>query len=174
MSNTFLISDTHFGHANICKFLDYDGKNIRPWDDVQEMDEALVDNWNRVVGPKDRVNLLGDAVINRRCIPTLGRLNGRIRLISGNHDLFRASEYLKFVDDIKSYWVLDGFILSHIPIHPDCLSRWKANIHGHLHQNLVRHTSCPGNDLRYINVSCEHINYTPISLTELKKKHGFA
>ena len=167
MSNTFLISDTHLGHANICKFLDHDGRKTRPWDDVEEMNEAIISNWNSVVRPKDRVYHLGDAVINRRCIPLLGRLNGRIRLVMGNHDIFRAREYLEYVDDLKAYWPLDGFILTHVPIHEKSLSRWRGNIHGHLHQNLVTFDSGEI-DTRYINVCCEQINYTPISLEELK------
>jgi calcineurin-like phosphoesterase family protein len=170
-SNTFLIADTHFGHANICKFLTYNGEKTRPWDDVNEMDEALISNWNSVVKPKDRVNLLGDVVINRRCISTLNRLNGRIRLISGNHDIFKAKEYLPFVDDIKAYWPIDGCIMSHIPIHPNCLSRWKANIHGHLHTTNIEYPDGTP-DPRYICVSCEQINFTPISIEDLKKKHG--
>lgn len=167
--NTFLISDTHLGHRNICTFLDNNGNKIRPWDDVNEMDEAIITNWNSAVRPKDRVYLLGDAVINRRCLHLLGRLNGRIRLIMGNHDIFRASEYLQYVDDLKASWVLDGFILTHTPVHSKSLSRWRGNIHGHLHQNFVL-TDTGERDPRYINVCCEQINYTPISFDDLKKR----
>jgi calcineurin-like phosphoesterase family protein len=172
MSETFLIADLHLGHRNIVKFTDKNGNKVRPWDDLEEMNEAIISNWNSVVRKNDRVNLLGDAVINRSCIPLLGRLNGRIRLIAGNHDEFRPSEYLEYVDDIKSSITLDGFVLTHIPIHPKSLERWRGNIHGHLHQNIVTlDNGLPDN--RYLSVSCEQINFTPISLSDLKKKHNY-
>ena len=64
MSATWLISDPHFGHANICRFLNDDGSKLRPWDTPEEMDEVLVSNWNSVVRPKDRVYCLGDVVLS--------------------------------------------------------------------------------------------------------------
>lgn len=167
MSATWLISDPHFGHANICRFLNDDGSKLRPWDTPEEMDEVLVSNWNSVVRPKDRVYCLGDVVINRRCLPTLGRLNGRKCLIFGNHDIFRTSEYLEYFDNCRAYWPLDGFVLSHIPMHRDSLSRWKANIHGHLHNKVVL-SSDGSPDPKYINVCVEKINYTPISFEEIR------
>ena len=68
MNNVWLVSDTHFGHANACVFRNSDGTKMRPWDDVNEMDEVMVDNWNRVVKPGDRVYHLGDVAINRRYV----------------------------------------------------------------------------------------------------------
>jgi calcineurin-like phosphoesterase family protein len=50
MKNIFVVSDHHFGHANICKFLNDDGTKVRPWNDVDEMDEVLIQNHNKVVG----------------------------------------------------------------------------------------------------------------------------
>ena len=55
MTRTWVTADPHFGHAGVCKFLRDDGTKLRPWDNPDEMDEALVENWNRVVGDKDRV-----------------------------------------------------------------------------------------------------------------------
>src|SRR5574343_996511 len=76
MPNTFLISDTHFGHKGVCQFLCDDGvTKVRPWTNPDDMDEALVKNWNSVVGPKDKVYHLGDVAINKRCLQTLSRLN---------------------------------------------------------------------------------------------------
>jgi len=50
MPEVFIISDTHFGHNNIVKFNRSDGSPLRPWDNVDQMDDALIKNWNRVVG----------------------------------------------------------------------------------------------------------------------------
>lgn len=163
MSKTFLISDTHFGHMGVCRFLREDGTKLRPWDDPDEMDEVLVDNWNKVVSPADKVYHLGDVVISRRHLnKTLSRLNGTKVLIKGNHDIFKPEEYLTYFKDIRGYHVLDNKLLSHIPVHPSNLYRFKFNIHGHLHSNLIP-------DDRYINVSVEQINYTPVDFEELRE-----
>ncbi len=168
MAETFLISDTHFGHVNVCKFLRSDGTKLRPWDDVDEMDEVLCNNWNKVVHPNDKVYHLGDVCINRKSIKTLARLNGTKILVRGNHDIFNYEEYAPYFKDIRGTHKLDNFILSHIPIHPDSVARWaKGNIHGHLHDGRVmdRNTIDP----RYVCVSVENINYTPISFDEIVK-----
>lgn len=166
---TWVISDTHFGHKGVCEFLRADGTKLRPWTDPDEMDETLVANWNAVVDAKDRVYHLGDVVINRRCLKTLERLNGRLCLIKGNHDIFKLSDYTKYFDDIRAYNVIkhDGVkvIMSHIPVHESQLGRFGVNIHGHLHSNNI-------DDDRYINVSVEQIKYTPKLLQELLKEHN--
>ena len=168
MTNTFLVADPHFGHAGVCRFTDYSGNKIRPWTCPDEMDEALVANWNSVVKPSDRVYVLGDVVINRRCLPTIGRCNGRKVLVKGNHDIFKAHEYLQYFDDIRSSHIVSNMVLSHIPIHEDSLSRWPVNIHGHLHTNVVMKNGQP--DPRYFCVSVEQINFTPISLNQVLAK----
>lgn len=170
--NIFLVSDTHFGHANICKFLNYDGSKVRPWDNVEEMDEAMIDNWNKMVKPNDKVYHLGDVVINRKHLPTMSRLNGDKVLIKGNHDIFKLGDYTPYFRDIRSYHVMKmstvSFIMSHIPVHENELARFKANIHGHLHSNRVLKTGVV--DYRYINVCVENTNFTPISLEEVVKQ----
>lgn len=54
MSKIFYIADTHFGHANILRF------DQRPFKDLEEMHDVLIDNWNRVVASADWVYILGD------------------------------------------------------------------------------------------------------------------
>ena len=136
----------------------------------------MVANWNSVVRPKDKVYHLGDVVINRRAFPTLARLNGEKVLIKGNHDLFQLKEYLPYFKDIRGFGTLDGFCLTHVPIHPDSLGRWKGNWHGHLHSDVVMETyddfSCheQGIDVRYMCLSVEHTAFTPISLEDAKKR----
>ena len=165
--NIFLAADHHFGHLGVCKFLREDGTKLRPWDNPEEMDEALIENHNKIVKPTDKVYFLGDVVINRRAFPTIGRLNGEKILIKGNHDLFRLKEYTPYFKDIRASHPLDGNILTHIPIHPASLSRWAKNIHGHLHSGTVKNGN-GSNDKRYLCVSMEHINFTPIALEDLK------
>jgi len=138
MPAVFLVSDTHFGHAGVCRFTREDGvTKLRPWDDPDEMDEAMVKAWNERVKPNDKVYHLGDVVINRKALKTLSRLNGDKVLIRGNHDIFRDEEYREYFRELRAYHVMNGMILSHIPIHPASIERFGVNIHGHLHGNRV-------------------------------------
>lgn len=163
MTNIFLISDTHFTHHNILTFLNNDGTRVRDFASVEEMDETMVDNWNRIVRPTDKVYHLGDVTFHNRNLPILGRLNGTKILIKGNHDNLKASQYLQYFKDIRAYSILDKFVLSHIPVHPESIDRWAGNIHGHLHNNCLA-------DPRYINVCVENINYTPIAFETILKE----
>jgi len=163
MNDPWIVSDTHFGHANMYKFVDKNGKPARRWDNYEEADEYMVERWNDVVGKFDRVYHLGDVVINRRFLPILNRLNGRKILIKGNHDIFKLKDYSQYFDDIRATQKLDVFIMSHIPIHPDSIPHWcSGNIHGHMHGNILP-------DKRYFNASVEQIKYTPITLSEIKR-----
>jgi calcineurin-like phosphoesterase family protein len=138
MPAVFLVSDTHFGHAGVCRFTRSDGCTpLRPWDSADEMDEAMVEAWNDRVRPNDKVYHLGDVVINRKALSIMDRLNGDKVLIRGNHDIFKDEDYRKYFRELRAYHVMNGMILSHIPIHPESLGRFGVNIHGHTHANRV-------------------------------------
>jgi len=138
MPAVFLYSDPHFGHQGVCRFMRNDGvTKLRPWDNAEEMDEELIKRYNEKVRPKDKCYFLGDVVINRRALPTLARLNGDKVLIRGNHDIFRDDEYRMYFRELRAYHVMNGMILSHIPVHEASLGRFGTNIHGHLHANRV-------------------------------------
>lgn len=82
MGDVFFSSDTHYDHSNI---LEYSG---RPYSSVEEMNEALVENWNAVVRKGDVVYHLGDFALGtvERATEFAGRLNGNKYLVFGNHD----------------------------------------------------------------------------------------
>ena len=183
MSATFLVSDTHFGHAGVCKFThpDDDTVKLRPWDDPDEMDEEMIRRWNDTVRPGDKVYHLGDVVINRKALPTLARLNGDKVLIRGNHDIFRDDEYRVYFRELRAYHVLNGMILSHIPVHEASLGRFGVNIHGHLHANRVRKARgvdaktgailySKEIDPRYHCVCVEQTDFSPILLEDVYKR----
>jgi calcineurin-like phosphoesterase family protein len=163
VSNTWVISDYHFGHAGVCRFMNSDGTKLRPWDNPDEMDEELIKRTNDVVRPKDKLYVLGDVCINRKSINTIARCNGDKVLIKGNHDLFRLEEYTRNFRDIRAYHVLNNCIMSHIPIHTSQLERFNLCVHGHTHANDVLNLD-GSKDLRYYNVCVEKINYTPINI----------
>jgi len=176
MHNAFLIADPHFSHDNICKFLHDDGSPIRPFTTATEMDEVMIKNWNDIVRPVDKVYVCGDVVMKaKKQIGIMERLNGKKVLIKGNHDIGELKVYLPYFYDIRAFHVLDNFCITHIPIHPDCLGRFKGNIHGHIHQRtiLFPDDGTPPEsriDPRYFCISAEQINYTPIEWNDLRKK----
>lgn len=172
MANIFFCSDHHFYHQNILTFKRDDGTPLREFQDVNHMNEIMVQRHNERVRPNDKVYFLGDVTMSRnaRGLEILGRMNGEKVLIKGNHDLCKPQQYLQYFKDIRGSHQFDGMILTHIPIHPDSLARWGLNVHGHLHYQVVRLPLSQIPDRRYYNVSMERINYTPISLEEIKKQ----
>lgn len=174
MPAVFLVSDTHFGHAGVCKFLRDDGTKLRPWDSPEEMDEEMVKRWNETVRPNDKVYHLGDVVINRKALHILGRLNGDKVLIKGNHDIFRLEDYTQYFRDIRAYHVMNKYILSHIPVHTDSKGRFAGNIHGHTHSNRVMkmHGEVRTKDVDpwYQCVCVEQTDFRPILFEDVIKR----
>ena len=179
MPSVFLVSDTHFGHMGVCRFTRNDGvTKLRPWDNADEMDEAMVKAWNERVKPTDKVYHLGDVVINRKSLKTLARLNGDKVLIRGNHDIFPDNEYRQYFRELRAYHVVEGMIFSHIPLHPESLGRFGVNIHGHLHSSRVmKPGSAAGEfatqvvDTRYHCVCVEQTpDFAPILFEDVKKR----
>jgi calcineurin-like phosphoesterase family protein len=164
VSNIFLVSDTHFGHANILRFTGKDGDYLRHFSSVEEMDEHMVEKWNSVVRPQDKVYHLGDVAMAKSSIATVGRCNGHKRLVRGNHDDHALKLYLPFFEEVYGTRLLDRLLLSHIPVHPESIGKAVANVHGHVHNNVPALHYGP----KYFNVSVEVIDYTPVSLEDLK------
>jgi calcineurin-like phosphoesterase family protein len=138
------------------------------------MNAYMICAHNLVVGKEDRVYHLGDFCFSNRHLEILSNLNGKHVLIKGNHDKLKMSQYSQYFDDVRGTHQLDGFILSHIPLHPASLTRWPVNIHGHLHSYNV--TKEDGSiDNRYFSVCVEqpHMNYAPISLEQIKRKIAY-
>ena len=176
MPAVFLVSDTHFGHAGVCRFTRNDGvTKLRPWTDPDEMDEFMVAAWNERVRPNDKVYHLGDVVINRKSLPIMNRLNGDKVLIRGNHDIFKDEDYSPYFRSLRGYHVMNGMILSHIPIHSESLGRFGVNIHGHLHANRVMLPGFNGKitdivDVRYHCVCVEQTDFAPILFEDVIKR----
>ena len=175
MSKTWVYSDPHFYHKNIVKFEDYDGKKIRPWATVEEMTEDMIRWYNELVNEEDRVYILGDVAFSVANMErSVSRMKGRKCLILGNHDPVKIKKYIHLFDDVRGYVQRQGFIMSHIPIHPDSLGRWKLNIHGHLHGNAISGKKLGSGftevDKRYFNACVENTNFKPILLDEILKR----
>lgn len=168
MSDIWFISDTHFGHKNILNFTKEDGSLLRPFNSTFEMDMYMVEKWNEVVKPNDKVYHLGDVAFTDGGLNRLEFCNGHKRLVKGNHDKFKLKKYLRFFQDIHGVRQIDGFWFTHVPMHTDSIGRAKLNVHGHLHYREVLDKNMKP-DPRYFNVSVERLNYRPISFDELKE-----
>jgi calcineurin-like phosphoesterase family protein len=162
----WVISDTHFGHTNIIKYCN------RPFESVRQMDDAMIQNWNSVVKPGDKVYHLGDVYMGdgEGMSKIFPKLNGRKRLILGNHDdLKRPMGSIKLGDVFEKIYLFRcfkelGLMLTHVPVHPESIIRageGAINVHGHIHDN-------PSPEGPYKCVCVEQINYTPINIEELR------
>jgi calcineurin-like phosphoesterase family protein len=171
MPNIFFASDHHFDHKNILGFKRDDGSPLRVFDNVSHMNEHMIQQHNSAVKPSDKVYFLGDVTMarNAKGLEILARMNGEKILVKGNHDHCSALQYLAYFKDIRGVHQFDGLVLSHVPLHSESLERWGLNVHGHLHYRRVTLPGTKVPDPRYFNASMECINYTPVSLEEVKK-----
>ena len=174
MHKNYFIADPHFGHHDVITFTDDNGKILRPFSSIEEHDNLIIDNINKVVRVMDKLFILGDVVMNRKMMSILDRINTKKRiLIRGNHDIFKLKDYTPYFKDVRAYKVIPkhGIIFSHIPIHPCQLERrFKLNVHGHMHHNFIGNpyslnVNVP--DPRYMNICPEIIGYKPVELEEI-------
>lgn len=153
-NRVFVVSDTHFGHALMAQTRGFEGN-------IEAHDVALLHAWNATVRPEDTVWHLGD-VYFREGWKYLSRLNGRKRLVAGNHDSAKShfDVLAKHFEIVTGAVCLGQNILTHIPVHESQLRRFRLNIHGHSHANALA-------DSRYVCVSVEQLpNFAPITLIE--------
>lgn len=167
MPDIFFTSDTHFDHANFLKFRHDDGSLIRPFPDVEFMNEHMIANWNSVISPRDKVYHLGDVTFKPNKFAAIAtRLNGHKRLIGGNHDDLKNFELTRWFDKVSIWRIFKDhdFVCTHIPIPSDQF-RHKVhyNVHGHIHQNVI-------DNPRYVNVCVEQTNYAPLSIEQVKAR----
>lgn len=171
---SFFISDLHFDHLRAA------GENgfRKEFKTVDEMNSIIINNWNSVVKDGDKVFVLGDVALNtseERLDGYLSQLKGTKVLVGGNHDNdpMKLKVFSKHFVAVVGCLEYKGMILTHIPVHPYNLKRFKINLHGHLHHSdiLVSDRSDLYTymelDPRYICVSCEKVGYTPKTLDQL-------
>jgi calcineurin-like phosphoesterase family protein len=165
MSNIFFISDQHYSHENILTFRNSETDElIRPeFSSAEEMNEVMIENHNEVVGDFDKVYFLGDLGFKINTLAQiLSRLRGKKRLILGNHDYSTKKDfmmYFEYFEKIMESRRMGELLFTHRPVLlGENEVRIKANCHGHIHEQNIDH------DPRYLNISVEQIDYTPVSL----------
>lgn len=150
-------SDQHFGHAGIIKYC------RRPFADVDEMNEALVQRFNSVVSDRDDVYHLGDFAFSDPAL-WLARLKGRRHhLILGNHDYKRLNGIrlatFSSVQDV-AYLRHDGYriFMSHYAHRT-----WRNSIHGSLHVYGHSHGNIEDFN-RSMDVGVDRWNFMPVAM----------
>lgn len=174
--SVFFISDLHLCHKNALRFFPQRSR----FKTTRELGDYLIDKWNNVVTKEDKVIVLGDIALNLNyegmvdeANDILSSLNGIKVCVKGNHDVGPMKRELignHFIESLGCYEYKDA-VCTHIPVHPQQLfgspdtrvyKKWKWNIHGHLHTFEVEPY-----DPRYINVSCEMLDFTPRTYEDL-------
>lgn len=181
MSKNFFIADLHFGHFNIIRY------DNRSYSTVEEMDNALINNWNSVVSDEDTVYILGDISWHNeeRTVEIFEQLNGTKILIKGNHDsVAKGSRLMQCFAAVYDYYELyldkkTKIVMSHYPI-PFWNGQFRDAIHlyGHVHNShqwnifeswMKEARALQDIPMRAYNVGCmmDYMNFTPRTLEEI-------
>jgi len=172
LDKQYVVSDLHLGHENIIKYAN------RPFQSVEEMDEALIRSWNKIISDEDEVWFLGDFSFhdNRTTEQMFRLLRGTKNIVLGNHDKKNARRKLPYWREIGFKGVYSqhvtlnhSIVLSH---HPITVGVGQLNIHGHIHvPEYLTH------DRRnHFCSAVEFLDYKPISIAkviEVVRKRGF-
>lgn len=174
----YFISDYHFGHKDILEY------GERPFNSIEEMNDAIINRYNQTVTSEDTVYFLGDFCLGspERIKENLSKFKKvkQLILIKGNHDRIKTADEARALgfDDMVEKMILNvdeiNIGLSHYPFKRPGEMPGKSNfkpdevdvlVHGHAHQ--LYKTRMHESGKLMINVSCEVIDYKPISLDEI-------
>lgn len=174
MSEIFFTSDTHFGHGKSFLF------EPRGFSSVEEMNETIIENWNKVVKPGDIVYHLGDTMLsdNTCGLECFKRLNGQIFLIYGNHDSDARKNLLftelsgKMLGGWYAWLIKYGKLSIYMSHYPTITSNFDQKhfsqhviaVHGHTHQRT--NWLDPKNPFLY-HVGLDSHNNTPVHIDEV-------
>lgn len=165
-------SDLHLGHSNMYKFTNYDGTKCRPWDNYEEAEEYMLQEFNKVLKPNDTLYILGDVAskTDRASYFFNALVPCRRILLMGNHDNKIGFKFLsKYFNEIRGAYNLENYIMTHIPVSSGSKGRFKRNLHGHTHSNLItidNNGKIP--DPWYRNVCVERTGFKLINFSEIK------
>ena len=171
---TYFTSDLHFGHSNIIKLCN------RPFEDIDSMDAALIENWNKKVKKNDTVYVIGDIVWDKNKVAYyMEQLSGKKILIAGNHD----STWVKREECIKHFEAVFPYLEAHLNGHPITMCHypmveWKSSreesrrkigyhIHGHIHNRIADEYRQLFLSFNALNAGADINEFAPVTFEEL-------
>ena len=166
----YFTSDLHFYHENVIRFAN------RPFQNAEQMNSALIKNWNNKIRPNDEIYILGDFTMKGHLLAQeiLYQLKGRKHLIKGNHDCFADSPHFEktLFESISDYkqvnYMNNTFILFHYPILEwNNYFRGSIHLHGHQHNHADYNFQNLKNGIRRYDVGVDANNMSPVSADEI-------
>lgn len=168
MGRILITSDLHFGHKNIIEYCN------RPFANVEDMNKQLIERWNKTVDWDDTTYVLGDFTFlpQDKTTEICSKLNGKIRLVKGNHDK-RSNQWYRDcgISEVYDYPIIiyDFFVLSHEPQSFIVNDRGPyANLFGHVHDSPMFETY----GKRHFCACVERHDYTPVEFNYIVHKIG--
>ena len=161
---SFFTSDTHFGHERVLVH------DKRPFANVDEMDNTIIENWNKVVGERDEVYHVGDFCFRsaKSAEWYLNQLNGRIHIVWGNHDDHGKNCAWKYRQHFASYQDYKYFRLNgqKIALLHYKMQVWRSSHHGSWHLFGHSHGNLESGPGKCLDVGTMCHGYRPISFEE--------
>lgn len=156
-------SDQHFFHKKIIEFCN------RPFSSVEEMNEALVENYNKVVKPRDTVYNLGDVSFGRKeeTHKVLRKLNGNKTVILGNHDDWDTLLSSGVFNQVLDYLEVKKITRSPVALFHFPIDSWNAKHYGAVHLHGHTHGTMDNTGLRRFDVGVDCWNYRPVHWDEI-------
>ena len=170
----YFTSDLHLGHKNVIRLCS------RPFSSVEEMDAALIENWNRKVRQNDTVYILGDLMFRNEKPPEeyLRQLKGKKHLITGNHDrawtkkcdlsrFFESVSNLNFISDGKRQLTLCHFPMMSWPHMPRSYM-----VFGHIHGNTdAEYWPLIAQNEKMLNAGVDINGFAPVTFEEMEENN---
>ena len=171
MSNIYITSDLHFCHDRAFVY------EPRGFPNIDEMNQAIVDNWNSIVQPDDIVYVLGDIMLNdnEQGLKLLKSLKGEIHIVLGNHDTATREALYKDCQNVAEVALAAKlkyrgyhFFMTHYPcltgnLEKESLKQCTCNLYGHTHQTTNFYQDIP---FMY-NVAMDAHNCTPVHIDQI-------
>lgn len=172
MSEPFFSGDLHFFHKRIIEL------DELPYENVEEMNEAIIDNWNSKINTRDEAYILGDLGLGNfdeimRCV---GRLKGHLHFIPGNHDhafmkkivFMRCFESIELIKELRiAHTYKGGRLKTHVVLCHYPLLDWDKRHYGAIHLHAHTHNIMKDYDPKAINVGIAQNGMMPWSWPEI-------
>lgn len=170
----YYTSDLHIGHKAAIRF------DERPFVDIEDMEKEIIRRWNEKVTAEDDVYILGDIFYRYKGKPAdfLRQLNGRLHLITGNHDyaILKDEEALSCFADVNHLrMIIDNgrrVVMCHYPLITWNMKHFGSyHVYGHVHRSISEEVLFMMKQEKAFNAGCMINDYVPCTLEELEQNN---